>query len=140
MSPWAQALAAAGLALGVSLSAGCPGQRRPPPGQSAPSSASPRAAVSPRASAEPTPQSLSEGLASWTEAVDALLTRSEPLTPKDLPGIQALNERGGLLNEALLSASPSERSEEQLEQLENRLLELSVIRAQLVDASAEKGH
>ena len=131
----------AGLALGVCLVSGCPGQRRPHPRSPGSSpSPTPSLAPSPGAGAAPSatdapPQTLPERLAAWTKEVDALLAPDQTLKPADLPRLQALNAQGGLLGEALLAAG----QEADYEGVENRLLDLAVVRAQVVDASAEKG-
>ena len=83
----------------------------------------------------PTPQTLPEQVAAWTSAAETLLAQSDALTPADLPRLEALSDRGGLLGEALIEAE----QDGLYDRLEEVLTRLGELRARLVEASPKAG-
>jgi len=127
----------------VSLAAlsalGCPGQRRPPPEARAAASPSSAPAASPVASVAntppPTPLTLPEQVTVWREAAEKLLAQADALEPADLPRLEALSDRGGLLGDALIEAE----QDALYDGLEEVLTRLGELRVRLVEASPKEG-
>jgi len=126
------------VSLGAWALVGCPGQRRPPPearAAASPSATPVASAATPTPSLAPTPQTLPEQVAAWTRSAEELLASAETLTPADLPRLEALSDRGGLLGDAVIEAE----QDDLYDGLEEVLTRLAELRVRLVEASPKAG-
>lgn len=115
------------------LAVACPGQRRPPPGLRTTSPTGTPASATPTPSG--TPKSLPEQVENWLRETETLLKSADTLTPADLPRLQAISDRGGLLGEAAIEAE----RDALYDRLEEPLTQLGELRLRLVEASPKAG-